>query len=56
MLGLTADRAATFLNDQGAERAVLIAATDMKRLVGQINVTIHALGILLCLPHVLEDG
>ncbi|MEJ0049231.1 MAG: hypothetical protein WDN04_26305 [Rhodospirillales bacterium] len=54
--GLTADRAAAFLNDQGAEHAVLTAATDMKRLVGQINVTIHALGILLCLPHVLEDG
>jgi hypothetical protein len=54
--GLTADRAAAFLNDRGAERAVLTAATDVKRLVGQINVTIHALGILLCLPHVLEDG
>ena len=54
--GLTADCAAAFLNDQGAGRAVLTAATDMKRLVGQINVTIHALGILLCLPHVLEDG
>lgn len=28
----------------------------MKRLAGQINVTIHALGILLCLPHILEAG
>ncbi|WP_227672747.1 hypothetical protein, partial [Komagataeibacter sp. FXV3] len=27
-----------------------------KRLAGQINVTIHALGILLCLPHILEPG
>ena len=26
----------------------------MKRLAGQINVTIHALGILMCLPHILE--
>ncbi|AHK02716.1 hypothetical protein X971_2855 [Agrobacterium tumefaciens LBA4213 (Ach5)] len=26
----------------------------MKRLGSQINVTIHALGILLCLPHILE--
>jgi len=25
-------------------------------LAGQINVTIHALGILLCLPHILEQG
>ena len=28
----------------------------MKRLAGQINVTIHALGILLCLPHILEPS
>lgn len=28
----------------------------MKRLAGQVNVTIHALGILLCLPHILEPG
>jgi hypothetical protein len=27
---------------------VLAAAAEMKRLAGQINVTIHALGILLC--------
>jgi hypothetical protein len=54
--GLTADCAAAFLEDAGAERAVLAAAGEMKRLVGQINVTIHALGILLCLPHILEDG
>jgi hypothetical protein len=33
---------------------VLSAAAEMKRLAGQINVTIHALGILLCLPHILE--
>ena len=25
-------------------------------MAGQINVTIHALGILLCLPHILEVG
>jgi hypothetical protein len=30
--GLTADRAAAFLNDQGAERAVLTAVNDMIRL------------------------
>jgi hypothetical protein len=47
-------RAGTFLIEYRAERAVLTAATDVKRLVGQINVMIHALGILLCLPHVLE--
>jgi hypothetical protein len=28
----------------------------MKRVAGQINVVIHTIGILLCLPHVLEPG
>lgn len=28
----------------------------MKRLAAQIDVTIHALGILMCLPHILEPG
>lgn len=35
----------------------LLAAADiMKRTAGQINVIIHSVGILLCLPHVLEQG
>jgi hypothetical protein len=37
-------------------QGVLSAAAEMKRLAGQINVTIHALGIILCLPHILEPG
>jgi hypothetical protein len=53
--GITAERASAFLKESGAERAVLAAAGEMKRLAGQINVTIHALGILLCLPHILEE-
>jgi hypothetical protein len=54
--GLTAGQASSFLAEVGAERAVLAAADEMKRLAGQINVTIHALGILLSLSHILEDG
>ncbi|MER9335325.1 hypothetical protein NKJ06_15220 [Mesorhizobium sp. M0293] len=54
--GLTADQALGFLKAAGAERDVLAAAGEMKRLACQIDVTIHALGILLCLPHVLEPG
>lgn len=54
--GVTAERASSFLAEAGAERAVLAAAGEMKRLAGQINVTIHALGILLCLPQLLEEG
>ncbi len=47
---------ATFLINARASNDVLSAAAEMKRLSGQINVVIHALGILLCLPHILEDG
>jgi len=54
--GVTADECAAFLEEAGAGREVLAAAAEMKRLAGQINVTIHALGILLCLPHILEPG
>jgi len=35
---------------------VLGAAGLIKQLAGQINVVIHALGILLCLPHILRPG
>ena len=35
---------------------MLSAAAAIKRLAGQINVVIHALGILLCLPHLFEEG
>lgn len=45
---------AGFLEGVGAGREVLEAAAELKRQGGQINVTIHALGILLCLPHLLE--
>ncbi|MGI2036322.1 hypothetical protein ACRQ1B_28505 [Rhizobium panacihumi] len=54
--GVTADQCNAFLEKSGAGREVLSAAAEMKRLAGQINVTIHALGILLCLPHILEPG
>jgi hypothetical protein len=54
--GLSADDCDALLEQAGAGREVLAAAAEMKRLAGQINVTIHALGILLCLPHILEQG
>jgi hypothetical protein len=53
---MTAEDCGALLEGAGARREVLAAAAEMKRLAGQINVTIHALGILLCLPHILEPG
>jgi hypothetical protein len=40
----------------GVGRETLSAAAELKRIAGQVNTTIHALGILLCLPHILEAG
>lgn len=54
--GVTASDCAGFLEEAGAGREALDAAAELKRQAGQINVTIHALGILLCLPHLLEPG
>ncbi|MGV7122355.1 hypothetical protein [Sphingopyxis sp. 550A] len=54
--GVTAADCAGFLNGVDADRDVLSAAAELKRQAGQINVTIHALGILLCLPHLLRPG
>lgn len=41
---------------EGATSEALIAAGTIKDVVGQINVIIHALGMLLCLPHILEPA
>lgn len=54
--GVTAGECSSFLENASAGREALAAASEMKRLAGQINVTIHALGILLCLPHILDSG
>lgn len=54
--GLTAADCAKALFDAGVSSEVLSAAASLKRLAGQVNVAIHATGILLCLPHLLEPG
>lgn len=45
---------ANLVADQEIEPATLDAAIAIKRAAGQINVAIHALGILLALPHLLD--
>lgn len=54
--GVSADNYAVVLSSSGAKSEVLGAAGLVKQLAGQINVVIHALGILLCLPHILRPG
>jgi hypothetical protein len=54
--GVSAERYAAVLSTSGAKAEVLGAAGLVKWLAGQINVIIDALGILLCVPHVLRPG
>ena len=38
----------------GISSELLVASRNLKQAAGQINVIIHAMGILRCLPHILE--
>jgi len=52
--GVSQDKYAFVLSTCGAKAEVLNSAGLLKRVVGQINVVIHALGILLCRPTFLS--
>lgn len=52
--GIGSNQCHSVLSDCRADSLVLGAAGVVKRLAGQINVIVHALGILLCLPHLLQ--
>ena len=54
--GASANSYSSVLTTSGAKAEVLGAAGLIKQVAGQINVVIHALGILLCLPHILRPG
>lgn len=54
--GVTSETTAHLLDDAGADAATYQAAALIKSLAGEINVAIHALGILRCLPHILQPG
>jgi len=43
-----------YLEKVGISPNVLAAALNLKAIAGQLNVIIHALGILVTLPHILE--
>lgn len=54
--GIDATKCNSLLAKHGASHEVLAAAGLIKQLAGQINVAVHALGVLLCLPHILKAG
>jgi hypothetical protein len=53
--GNTASSCSKILADYAVNAELLSAAATFKRIAGQLNVAIHAAGILLCLPHILEQ-
>lgn len=54
--GQPADSAAELCRANGLSESVLDAALVLKQAAGQINVIIHAVGILTALPRILENG
>lgn len=54
--GKTRAKVATLLTGDHIEETALSGALTIKRLSAQIDVVIHALGILTSLPYVLEPG
>jgi hypothetical protein len=54
--GKTRDKAATLLAGDHIDETALSGALTIKRLSAQVDVVIHALGILTSLPYVLEPG
>jgi hypothetical protein len=56
LIGRTRDEAVERATSAGFDPATMAAALDIKAVAGQINVVIHAVGILTALPYVLDDG
>ena len=54
--GADAGAVGTLLTAQAIDDGLLSAALEVKRRAGEINVVIHAVGILLTLPKILEPG
>jgi hypothetical protein len=53
---VTAESCASAVASCGARDEILAAAGVVKSVAGQINVLVHALGILISLPHLLEPA
>lgn len=55
IVGLNVEEMKTFCGGRGIDHAFMASAVSIKKLAGQINVIIHAAGILCSLPHILES-
>lgn len=52
---MSRDDACRLVQDEGITEDVLKGALVIKRIAGQINVVVHAVGLLVSLPHVLGE-
>jgi hypothetical protein len=52
--GQSGVQAQSLLGQSVVTHELLASAYELKRAASEINVIIHAIGILLCLPHILE--
>lgn len=53
---VSAEGIGEFLRGESINGSVLDSAFVLKQAAGQINVVVHAIGILISLPHILEPG
>jgi hypothetical protein len=56
LASMTREQAMMTLSTQDVTPALLGAALGIKRMAGQVNVIVHAVGILVSLPYILEPG
>lgn len=56
LVGRDRDEARALVAQEGITSEVLLAALVIKAMAGQIHVVVHALGILVSLPYLLDDG
>jgi hypothetical protein len=54
MAGISGTDIASVLGRDGVDEPALTAAVAVKRVAGQINVIVHAIGMLTALPYILE--
>jgi len=56
VVGLNVEKLRAFCADRCIDDAFMASAASIKKVAGQINVIIHAAGILCSLPHILKPG
>jgi hypothetical protein len=54
--GVTKGTAGSLLDDHQVSTDTVLAVRRMKQAAGQVNVVMHAVGILACLPKILRKG